>query len=87
MPGPPVGPASRTVGVNVGRLRKAHGLTVTELASRVGLGRVALTGLIQGYRRADADDLVALAAQLGVSVGQLCGVERLTVIVDLSGRS
>lgn len=86
MPNPSVGSASRTAGVNVDRLRKARGLTVTELAYRVGLGRVSLTQLIQGRRRADADDLVALALELGVTVGQLCGLERLTVTVDLEGR-
>lgn len=68
----PLGVIGETVADNVKRLRDSQGLAYTELAARLEqIGRVIPTlGLrkIESYeRRVDADDLVALAAALGVS--------------------
>ena len=66
-----VGPAGRTLAANIKRIREAQRLTFVEVAKRLeDIGRpIAVLGLRRiekGERRVDADDLLALAAVLGV---------------------
>jgi len=69
---PPVGEAGRNVVANVEQLRKDRHLSLRQLSDRLGeAGRPILPSvlhrLLQGGRRVDADDLVALAAVLGAT--------------------
>lgn len=69
---PKLGPTGETVRVNVRRLRDARGISAAELSKKLdALGRpIPLVGIQRieaGERRPDTDDLVALAAALGVS--------------------
>lgn len=77
-----IGPVSKAVGANVDRIRKARGISVLALSIRVGVHRLAITAMMHGRRRVDVDELVALAAVLGVEVEQLCGLgaEELVVV-------
>jgi transcriptional regulator with XRE-family HTH domain len=68
----PLGPSGRTVADNIERLRTRDNLTFAALAARLkGIGRpiptLGLRKIEAGTRRVDADDLVALAAALGVT--------------------
>ncbi|GAA4865871.1 helix-turn-helix transcriptional regulator [Kitasatospora terrestris] len=70
------GPTSRQVAANLLRLRKARGLSTTQLAASLkSLGQpVPATGITRvekGERRVDTDDLVALALALNVSPAAL----------------
>jgi transcriptional regulator with XRE-family HTH domain len=71
-----VGVIGHHVATNVLRLRKVRGLTVKSLSARLAeCGRSipssGLTRIELGERRVDVDDLVALAAVLGVSPAAL----------------
>lgn len=72
-----IGPAGDTVRRNVRRLRRERRLTVERLAELIteqkgrSLPASGLTRLEHGQRRIDVDDLVALAAVLGVTPAQL----------------
>jgi len=73
---PPIGEAGRNVAANVERLRKTRGLSLQGLSDLLGeCGRPILPTVlhrhVQGKRRTDADDLVAFAAVLGVTAGEL----------------
>lgn len=66
------GPTAETVAANVTRIRESQNLNYTQLSERlVNVGRpisaVGVRRIESGERRVDADDLVALAAALGVS--------------------
>lgn len=66
------GPTSDAVAANVKRLREGQNLGLRALASKLaGTGRTlthtALDKIERGTRRVDVDDLMALAAALGVS--------------------
>ena len=68
----PIGEAGQNVIANVERLRAARHLSLRQLSDRLGaLGRPmmpsAVHAVTKGRRRVDADDLVALAAVLGVT--------------------
>lgn len=72
----PIGEAGRNVVANIEQLRAARGLSFRQFSARLGaIGRpivpAVLHRLSQGYRRVDADDLVAFAAVLGVSPADL----------------
>ena len=72
----PIGEAGRNVIANVERLREARHLSLRGLSGRLGdLGHPmlpsAVHALVQGKRKVNADDLVALAAALEVSPGTL----------------
>ena len=72
----PIGEAGRSVVSNIERLRAVRGLSLRQLSERLGkLGRPILPAVLhrlsQGNRRVDADDLVALAAALGVAPADL----------------
>lgn len=67
-----VGPTGKTVGVNVERVRRGRRMALKELSAELSaLGRpISLSGLSKlenGDRKADADDLMALALALNVS--------------------
>lgn len=64
--------AAETVSANVKRLRKDKNLGLRGLATKLGevgrpLGHSAVDQIEKGRRRVDVDDLMALAAALGVS--------------------
>src|ERR1700756_1854911 len=61
-----------TVRTNIKRLRKTQGLTLRDLAHRMEqvvrpMGHNTISEIERGARRVDVDDLIALAAALGVS--------------------
>lgn len=67
-----IGPTGLTVGSNVARVRKSQQLSLQDVADKLtSLGRrISLSGLSKierGERRADVDDLMALAIALDVS--------------------
>ena len=73
---PPAGGGRRNVIANVERLRQARHLSLRQLSARLAeLGRPTLTSVVhwmlQGGRRVDVDDLVALADSLEVSPADL----------------
>jgi len=73
---PPMGEAGRNVVANVEQLRKDLHLSLRQLSNRLGeAGRPILPSvlhrLLQGRRRVDADDLIALAAVFGVTPAEL----------------
>lgn len=75
----PLGPAGARVAARIGALREQLDLTKTALSNRLRtLGRPmsldVLTKIERGQRPVDADDLVAIASALGVSVVDLFGV-------------
>lgn len=78
---PMIGPVSKTVGVNIDRIRKARGVSVNHLGACAGVHRTAITNVIHGRRRVDADELVALAAALDVSVAQLLGIDGAELVL------
>lgn len=72
----PLGPTGLTVQRNVKRLREQQNLSLAEVSRRLDkIGRkipvLGLSRIEAGERRVDADDLVALAAVLRVSVPAL----------------
>lgn len=71
-----IGPFGETVRRNVTRFRGLRGLTMTQLSARLTelgrpMGVSTLSGVENGGRRVDADDLVMLAAALDVSPASL----------------
>ncbi len=72
----PLGPTGERLRLAVARVREARGISKKELSDRVAaLGRpippLGISRLEAGTRRIDADDLVALALALRVSVNAL----------------
>lgn len=72
----PLGPTGEQVRANVLRLRERRGLTKKQLADLTAeIGRpippLGISRIEAGTRRVDADDLVALAAALGVGPATL----------------
>ena len=64
---------------NVRRLRKAAGMTQSELARRSGLGRVFINQVEGGHTGVNLETIAAIAAALGVRPALLIsrrGVER-----------
>ncbi|MET9446116.1 helix-turn-helix domain-containing protein [Streptomyces cinerochromogenes] len=75
-----IGPAGLHAARAIERIRTARGLTQHQLAVRcTALGRpmsnTALSRTERAYRRCDVDDLVAIAAALGVSPAALLPLE------------
>ncbi|MGW7344017.1 helix-turn-helix domain-containing protein [Streptomyces sp. NPDC054854] len=71
-----VGPTGTTVGLNLGRLRKRHGLTTRQLSGaleRAGryIPASGITRMEKGERSVTVDDLAALCRVLGVSPSAL----------------
>jgi transcriptional regulator with XRE-family HTH domain len=72
----PLGPTGERLRLSIARVREARGMSKKELSERVAaLGRpippLGISRLEAGTRRIDADDLVALALALRVSVTAL----------------
>jgi transcriptional regulator with XRE-family HTH domain len=72
----PLGPTGERLRLAITRIREARGMSKKELSERVAaLGRpippLGISRLEAGTRRVDADDLVALALALRVSVNAL----------------
>ncbi|MGW3458030.1 helix-turn-helix domain-containing protein [Streptomyces olivaceoviridis] len=72
-----IGPAGLHAARAIERIRIARGLTQHQLAARcTALGRpAALSRTERAHRRCDVDDLVAIAAALGVSHAVLLPLE------------
>lgn len=74
---PDIGPTSETVAENVQRLRTEQNLTYTQLSERLEtragwtITATAVRRIEEGERRVSVDDLMALAAALGVSPAAL----------------
>jgi transcriptional regulator with XRE-family HTH domain len=71
-----IGPVGSAVIGNIERIRAARGISLTALSERLGaagrpIGGTVLHRQSQGKRRVDADDLVAFAEVLGVTVADL----------------
>jgi transcriptional regulator with XRE-family HTH domain len=71
-----LGPTGRAVAANLVRLRKARGLSTTQLSRALAdvdrpIPPTGITKIEAGDRRVDADDLVALAVVLGVNPSAL----------------
>lgn len=71
-----LGPIGEIVRENVARIRRDRRLTAQALSDLLAdtshpIGRGAISDIERGARRVDADDLVALAAALGVSPADL----------------
>lgn len=67
-----IGPTAQTFSTNLTRLREAKGLTYTQVSKRLADGGrnispLAVRRIEDGERRADVDDLMALATALDVS--------------------
>ncbi len=56
-------------------LRKASGLTTTELGKIIGCSNPTITNYERGYRNPDPETLVKLANYFGVTVDYLLGLE------------
>lgn len=72
----PLGPTGKAVSANVERLRRDQNLTFAALSERLEalkrpIPTLGLRKIVAGTRRVDADDLVGLAAALGVSPSTL----------------
>lgn len=66
-----IGATGKTVAANIGRIRRARGISLQELESRLqGAGRrISISGLSKienGTRKVDADDLMCIAVALDV---------------------
>ena len=71
-----LGPTGRTVAANIASYRALRGLRLADLSDRMTtsgrpLSVVSLSAIENGERRADVDDLVALAAALDISPAAL----------------
>lgn len=64
-------------GKHIVMLRKEKGMTQTELAKSIGIGRSALALYETEKREPDIDTLIKLAAFFSVSVGYILGTEHL----------
>lgn len=75
-----LGPLGEQVRGNVVRMRKGRHLTYAALSERTAaagrpLAIIALRRIEAGLRRVDVDDLVTLAAALGVEVGAIMAAD------------
>ncbi|SJM58040.1 helix-turn-helix domain-containing protein [Gulosibacter sp. 10] len=67
----------RAIGPRLRRLRRARGLTLTELSERTGLSVSLLSRLETGLRRPTLDALIPLARAYRVSLDRLAGMPEL----------
>lgn len=74
----PIGPTGRAVCENLKKFRQEQGMSFAELSRQMeGVRPIAELGLRRmesGARRMDVDDLVCLAAVLGVTPNDLLGI-------------
>ena len=69
------------VGANISRLRKAAGITQTELADRLNVSFQAVSNWERGQSCPDIANLMELASIFGVSVDRILGSERAAKLV------
>src|SRR4051794_28300969 len=69
------GPEPGQLGDTIRRQREARGVSVTELADRLGMSPRTLTSWERGLYTIDAEQLPRLCQELGVSLTQLFGDE------------
>ncbi|MEU0566446.1 XRE family transcriptional regulator [Nonomuraea sp. NPDC005983] len=70
-PRPALDTDPRVVGERVRQLRRAAGLSLSELARRAGVGKATLSGVENGTRNPTLETLWAITAQLGVPIGAI----------------
>jgi transcriptional regulator with XRE-family HTH domain len=72
-PAPTSPPATATerIGARVAALRRQRGLSLTELATRAGVGKATLSGVEAGTRNATLETLYAITGQLGVPLAAI----------------
>lgn len=72
-PAPASAPATATerIGARVAALRRQRGLSLTELATRAGVGKATLSGVEAGTRNATLETLYAITGQLGVPLAAI----------------
>ena len=62
-----------TMGERILKLRKAHGWSQEELAERIGVSRQAISRWESDQAKPDADNIISLCEQFGVSADYLLG--------------
>ena len=72
---PPLDLGNETVGARLARLRKARGLTQTDLAQRIGIIQTLVSDYEQEKLRLSAEMAARLAQALGVSLDELMGLK------------
>jgi transcriptional regulator with XRE-family HTH domain len=72
---PPLDLGRETIGQRIARLRKAQGLTQTELAQRIGIVQGLVSDYELGNLRLSAEMAVRFAQALKVSTDELLGVK------------
>ncbi|GAA2347363.1 helix-turn-helix transcriptional regulator [Dactylosporangium salmoneum] len=80
----PIGDHGRRLAANIKRIREQQRISLVELSALVArhgrqIGRMALSRIESNERHVDLDDLVALAAALGVPAERLAFEDGLTV--------
>lgn len=73
---------SQAIARRIRLAREIAGLSQAQVASALGLHRPSISEIEAGRRRVGADELVALAEILEVSLGWLAGETSLTVNLD-----
>ena len=76
---------------NVHNIRKRQGLTLRQLADQMKiinwpLSHIALSEIERGARRADADDIAALATALDVTIADLFGEPAVVIAREFAFR-
>ena len=69
----PANSYSQRVGANVRLLLAARRITQQHLSNELNLSRIAIARIVQGNRRVDVDDLMALSNWFGVDPMYLLG--------------
>ena len=65
---------------NIKTFRQERGLRAIDMADRIGISRPYYTQLERGTRRLSVSNLIAIAGVLKVSIGELCGEEKVRSI-------
>jgi transcriptional regulator with XRE-family HTH domain len=73
---PPVDFGGETLGARIARLRKEHGFTQVELATRIGIIQTIVSAIESDERKLSAEMAVRFAQALGVGVDELLGSGR-----------
>lgn len=68
----------KVFGKNLFELRNKAGITRKELAEKLGIARVSISGWENGLRFPTADKLIEIANLLNVSLDTLCGRDEVT---------
>lgn len=79
-PRPALETGAHDVGRRIRRLREEHGISLSELARRAGIGKATLSGLENGSRNPTLETLWAVTAELGVPLASLLATDSTPVI-------